>query len=154
MGLEHPVVKTKFPVALVDGGFSVWWGNHFPPNPAINFEIPIRTALHHFKWRAALRDSLEAVRPSDSNPSEHRALRAYLEQHDWRVPIDNARVVSSAELRKHAILVSPPEAAPDCSRRDNSPKGTIVLVSFEIEGLDRGGGVGYGCGRACRTFAR
>lgn len=96
----------KFPLFLCgDSTELVTGGNHAPPTGSVTALSFLQGVTHHFKWRRAVLQRLDR-RIGSSHPWRHESAgyRGYLEQHGFRVPIENAFVYSRDELIRRGLL--------------------------------------------------
>lgn len=107
MGVERPVWKSKYPLARVGAAFHIDRGNHWPPNPMSLAHAPIRGVVHHLKWRAALLEAFELERGPSSNTDEMTSFKRWLDEHDGKLPMVNARPVDRRMLVRQGLLVKP-----------------------------------------------
>jgi glycosyltransferase involved in cell wall biosynthesis len=106
MGLEFPAWKSKYPLARVGPNFVYQRGNHLPGNSRSVAHAPIRSVMHHFKWRKSLLKAFEQERGEGTNSGEMAAYRRYLESHG-SLPMAGAKKNSTAALEAEGLLRLP-----------------------------------------------
>ena len=107
MAIERPPWLAKFPLFFVFGTTIVKKGHHLPPNGISPLHAPIRAAVHHFKWRAALGRSFELREIEGGNTAMTAVYRRWLEGHDHRLPTDGAVPYSRRALFDESLLRRP-----------------------------------------------
>ena len=111
MGMKGDVFK--FPLFYCSRDTRLWEeGNHHPPLGCEPRAAGILGVTHHFKFRRTVSQRLERMIRSE-HPWRHESvqLRAYLESHSNRVPLDGTFVYSREELFRRRLLRRLPDTA-------------------------------------------
>ena len=105
MNVPYPVWKNKYPLVRIGPTFRLARGFHMPTGGRPVAQVPIRAALHHFKWRDRLMRAVGRRRGAGSNQIEQDAYGAWLEAHDFRLPTEGLKKYSRAALLKEGYLM-------------------------------------------------
>ncbi len=107
MGVAHPIWKSKYPLVRVGPQFRFSGGHHLPSTGRPSAHIPVRGAVHHFKWRDRLLRSIARVRGDGSNQHEQNSYLRWLEENDFRLPTTGLKPCSRAALFEAGHLIRP-----------------------------------------------
>jgi hypothetical protein len=96
---KHPLFYCSNGTVLSDGG------NHGPPLGAPPVTRSVLGVTHHFKFRSSILQRLDK-RIHSSHPWRHESEQFlnYLENHDYRLPLDGSFIYSRAELFRRGLL--------------------------------------------------
>lgn len=96
---KYPLFWCRAESALYDGG------NHHPPNGPDSRLSSLRGVTHHFKWRSAVLQRLDA-RVNSGHTWRHESMgyQQYLETVDYLLPLDGSFPYSREELFRRDLL--------------------------------------------------
>jgi hypothetical protein len=97
---KYPLFWCGALTTMVEGG------NHHSPNGEQTILSHfLQGVTHHFKWRRTVTERLvRRVNSSHTFRHESTGFQAYLERHDYRVPVEGAFPYTRAELIRRALI--------------------------------------------------